>query len=125
MKVRFALVAMTLIAVAPLSAQRRGGRGGGAMNIDRLTTTYTLTGDQKSKTEALIKTYTDATEATQMWLASERAAGANVNADSAKKIADARTTFSTSFKALLTAPQSEKYDSIQKVMASRTRGGGA
>ena len=118
MTVRFALVAMTLMAVAPLSAQRRGG----TTNIDQLTTTYTLTGEQKSKTEALIKTYTDQTQATQQWMASERAAGANVNADSAKKIADARTTFNTSFKALLTVPQSEKYDSIQKVMASRARG---
>jgi len=125
MTARFALVAMMLVAVAPLSAQRRGGRGGGAMNIDQLTSTYSLTGEQKPKVEALIKTYDETSQPTMAWMASERANGAVTNADSAKKIADARTTFNAAFKAILTAPQAEKFDSIQKVMASRVRGGGA
>lgn len=124
MKARFALVAMMLVAVAPLSAQRRGGRGGG-MSIEQLTSTYTLTSDQKSKTEALLKTYDEKTQPTMAWMASERANGAVTNADSSKKLADLRTRFNTDFKAILTAPQAEKFDSIQRVMASRVRGGGA
>lgn len=121
MKARFALMAMMLVAVAPLSAQRRGG----GMTIDQLSSTYSLTSPQKPKVEALLKAYNDNTQPTMAWMASERANGAITNADSSKKLADARTKFNADFKAILTVPQAEKFDSIQKVMASRVRGGGA
>jgi len=133
MKSRFALLALMVVAASPLVAQgggggggmrRGGGGGGGAMNVDQLVTQYKLTGDQKTKTEALVKTYTDATQATQAWIRSEAQNGALPNADSAKKVADARTTFNTSFKALLTAPQAQVFDSVQAAMANRRRGGG-
>jgi len=136
MKARFALLALMAVAVVPLAAQggggggRRGGGGGGgrnggaAMNIDNLTTLYKLTADQKTKTEALIKTFTDETQKTQAWMASERQAGGAVNADSMKKVADARAAFETAFKQLLTAPQAETFDSVQKAQAGRRRGGG-
>ena len=131
MKTRLALLALMAVAVVPLSAQggggRRNGGGGGAgaaMNIDNLTTLYKLTADQKTKVEALIKTYTTTTQATQAWMASERQAGGAVNADSMKKITDARAIYDAAFKAVLTEPQAQVFDSVQKAQAGRRRGGG-
>lgn len=132
MKTRFALLAMMLIAVIPLSAQggggRRngggGGRGGAAPTIDNLVTMYKLSADQKTAAEALIKTYNTATQATQAWMRSEAQAGGAPNADSLKKITDARATFDSAFKALLTEPQAQVYDSVQKAQPVRRRGGG-
>ncbi len=130
MKTRYALLAMMFVAAIPLGAQgggggrRNGGGGGAAMNIDNLTTTYKLTADQKTAAEALIKTYTTATQATQAWMRSEAQAGGAQNADSLKKITDARATFDSGFKALLTAPQAQVYDSVQKAQPVRRRGGG-
>jgi hypothetical protein len=129
MKIRFAVLALMAVAVVPLSAQggggrRNGGGAGAALNIDNLTTLYKLTADQKTKAEALIKTYNTTTQPTQAWMASERQAGGAPNADSLKKITDARATFDAAFKALLTDPQVQVFDSVQKVQASRRRGGG-
>ena len=130
MKSRCAVLAMMSLAAVSLSAQVGGGRrngGGGAgaaMNIDNLTTTYKLTADQMTAAEALIKTYTTAAQATQAWMRSEARAGGAPNADSLKKITDARATFDTGFKALLTAPQAQVYDSVQKALPVRRRGGG-
>lgn len=130
MKSRFALLALAMVcAAAPLAAQGGGGggrRGGGGrgMNIDNLATMYSLSADQRTKTEALIKIFTDGTAATQTWIMSERQAGAVQNADSAKKIADARAKFNADFKALLTADQSKKFDSVQANPPARRGGGG-
>ena len=130
MKPRFALLAMLAIVVLPLSAQgrRNGGGGGGfgaaAMNIDNLATTYKLSSEQKTKTEALIKTFNDVTSKTISWIQSERRAGGASNADSAKKVTDARDAFNASFKALLTEPQAQVFDSLQKTLVGRRRGGG-
>jgi hypothetical protein len=139
MKSRFALLALIAVVAVPLSAQGGGGRraagggggggggfgGGGGMNVDNLATTYKLTGDQKTKTEALVKTFTDATQKTTAWIQSERQAGGAPNADSAKKVTDARDAFNASFKALLTEPQAAVYDSVQKAQpVVRRRGGG-
>ena len=130
MKSRFALVAMMLVAAAPLAAQGgggggggRGGRGGG-MNIDNMTTMYSLSADQKTKAEALIKIYTDQTTATQQWIMSQRQAGATANPDSAKKLTDARAKFNADFKALLTADQSKEVPIPVQANPPQRRGGG-
>ena len=94
------------------------------MNIDNLTATYKLTADQKTRTEALVKAYTTATQPTLAWMASERRAGGAANTDSLMKIADARAAFDTGFKALLTDPQAQVFDSVRKAQAGRRRGGG-
>jgi hypothetical protein len=126
MRSRFALLALLVVVAAPLAAQGGGmGRGGGrGMSIDQLTTQYSLSSDQKTKTDALLKIYNDGTTATQAWMRSEAQAGAARNADSAKKVSDALTKFNADFKALLAGPQIAKFDSIQAARASSRRGGG-
>lgn len=88
-----------------------------------MTTQYSLSADQKTKTEALVKIFTDGTAATQAWIQSERQAGAAVNADSMKKVADARAKFDADFKALLTADQSRLFDSVAAQRGAGRRGG--
>jgi hypothetical protein len=119
---------MILIAAVPLSAQggRRGGGGGGfggGMNLDQLTTDYGLNSRQKSQTDSLIKLFDKNTQATQAWIRNEAQNSATPNADSAKKVADARTAFNASFKSLLNPVQSTKFDSVQTAMCSRRRNG--
>jgi protein CpxP len=129
MKSRYALLALAVVcAAAPLAAQGGGGGGrrggGGGMNVDQMTTQYSLSADQKTKTVALIKIFTDGTAATQAWMMSEQQAGAARNADSTQKVTDARTKFNADFKALLTPDQSKTFDSVQTANAGRRRGGG-
>lgn len=130
MKSCLALLAMVVVAAAPLAAQGGGGGGmgraggGRGMSIDQLTTQYSLSSDQKTKTDALLKIYNDGTTATQAWIRSEQQAGAARNADSAKKVSDALAKFNADFKALLAGPQIAKFDSIQAARAGSRRGGG-
>ncbi|HEY3934019.1 MAG TPA: hypothetical protein VGL65_05315 [Gemmatimonadales bacterium] len=132
MKSRFALVAMMALAAAPLAAQGggggggggRGGRGGRGMSVDALTTLYTLTDDQKTKTQALLDDYNKGAQPLQQYMMSQRQAGATADADSMKKSQDLRTDFNTKFKAILTADQSKKFDSVQAAMPARRGGGG-
>ncbi|HEY4099765.1 MAG TPA: hypothetical protein VGM20_02685 [Gemmatimonadales bacterium] len=132
MKSRFALVAMLALAAAPLAAQGgggggggggRGGRGGG-MNVDAMTTLYTLTDDQKAKTQTLLDEYNKNAQPLMQYTRAQRQAGATVDPDSAKKSTDLRNDFNAKFKALLTADQSKKFDSVQTAMAARRGGGG-
>lgn len=133
MKSRFALLAMAVVSAAPLAAQgggmggmsMGGGRGGSRMmNIDRLTATYNLSAEQKTKAEGLIKIFNDGTAATQAWMMAQRQAAEARNADSAKKVMDAMAKFHAGFKALLAGPQIAKFDSIQAAHAARMGGRG-
>jgi hypothetical protein len=129
MKSRFALLAMVLVSAAPLAAQGGGGMGGGRggnrmMNIDTLTATYSLSADQKTKAEGLIKIYNDGTAATMAWMRTQRQAQAEIPADSSKKVTDAMAKFNADFKALLAGPQIAKFDSIQAARAARMGGRG-
>lgn len=123
MKFRFALLATLVVVAAPLAAQG-GRRGGGGMNVDNMATMYTLSADQKTRTDSLVKIFTAGTAATQAWIRSEAQAGAVANADSAKKVADARARFNADFKALLTPDQAKKFDSVQANPPARRGGGG-
>ncbi len=54
MKARFALVAIAMLVAAPLAAQGGGGgggmrMGGGAPNVESLTTLYSLSTEQQAK----------------------------------------------------------------------------
>jgi hypothetical protein len=129
MKSRFALLAMVLVSAAPLAAQGGGGMGGGRggnrmMNIDTMTAMYSLSADQKTKTEGLIKIYNDGTAATMAWMREQMQSGGGRNADSTKKVQDAMAKFNADFKALLAGPQIAKFDSVQAARAARMRGRG-
>jgi len=123
---RLAIVGLLVACASPLAAQGGGRMGGGrnVLNADTLTAQYNLTADQKTKTIALIKTYNDNTAATMAWMRSEQQSGGTRNADSAKKVADARATFDAAFKALLVGPQAARFDSVQAARAARGRGPG-
>ena len=126
MKSRFALLVMVVACAAPLAAQGGGGgmgRGGNRMmNIDTLTATYSLSADQKTKAEGLIKIYNDNTAATMAWMRAQMQSGGGRNADSSKKVQDAMAKFNADFKALLAGPQITKFDSIQAARAARMGG---
>lgn len=125
MKSRFALLAMVVVCAAPLAAQGGGRMGGGrGMSVDNLAATYSLSAEQKTKTEALLKIFNDNTAATSAWIMAQRQAGEARNADSAKKVSDAMTKFNADFKALLAGPQIAKFDSIQAARAARMGGRG-
>jgi hypothetical protein len=123
---RLAVLGILVACASPLAAQGGGRMGGGrnVLNADTLTAQYNLTADQKTKTIALIKTYNDSTAATMAWMRSEQQAGASRNADSAKKVTAARTTFDAAFKVILVGPQIARFDSIQAARAARGRGPG-
>ena len=125
MKSRFALLAMVMVSAAPLAAQGGGGMGRGGnrmMNADTLTAVYSLSADQKTKTEALLKVYNDGTAATMAWMRTQPRG--SVPADSMTKLRDAMTKFNADFKALLAGPQIAKFDSIQAARAARMGGRG-
>ena len=67
MKARLALAALMTVATLPLAAQGQRGMGR-QLSIDNLTTMYSLSAEQKTKTEALLATYTDATKGVQAWM---------------------------------------------------------
>jgi hypothetical protein len=126
MKSRLALLAMVVVSAAPLAAQGGGGMGrmGGTrmMNADTLTAVYSLSADQKTKTEGLLKIYNDGTAATMAWIRTQPRGSAPP--DSMKKIQDAMAKFNADFKALLAGPQIAKFDSIQAARAARMGGRG-
>jgi Spy/CpxP family protein refolding chaperone len=134
MKSRFALVAMLALAAAPLAAQGGGGGGGGGggrrggggrgMSVEALTTMYTLTDDQKAKTQTLLDEYNKGAQPLMQYMRSQQQNGATSDPDSMKKSQDLRTDFNSKFKALLTADQSKKFDSVQTAQAARRGGGG-
>jgi hypothetical protein len=126
MKSRLALLAMVLVSAAPLAAQGGGGMGGGRgnrmMNVDTLTAMYSLSADQKTKTEGFIKIYNDGTAATMAWVRTQPRGSAPP--DSIKKLQDAMAKFNADFKAILAGPQIAKFDSIQAARAARMGGRG-
>ncbi len=132
MKSRFALVAVMALLAAPVAAQGGGGggmgggggRGGGrGMNIDALTTMYTLTPEQVKKADALLVTYNAAAQPLQQYMMAARQGGGEINADSAKKSTELRAKFNADFKALLDADQAKKFDSVQANPPQRGGGG--
>lgn len=131
MKARFALAALATLIASPLAAQGGGMRmgGGGQMNIESLSTLYSLSTEQKTKTEDFLATYTDATKGVQAWMMKLRESGAAMGsirdtpgyADSMKKSADARASFDAEFKSILVGTQVAKFDSVAAARAARTR----
>jgi Spy/CpxP family protein refolding chaperone len=131
MKSRIALVALMVMATAPLAAQGGGGGGAGrgmgggrGMNIEAMTALYTLTPEQVTKADALLKAYQAQVMPLQQYMMAQRQAQAEVNPDSMKKSTEARTKFNADFKALLTADQAKKFDSVQAAQAARMGGRG-
>ncbi|HEY4321917.1 MAG TPA: hypothetical protein VGM77_12170 [Gemmatimonadales bacterium] len=131
MKSRFALLAMLVVAAAPLAAQGgggggggggRGGRGGRGMSIESMTTMYTLTADQVTKTQALLDDYNKNLAPLNAYM--QEAGRGNASPDSTKKMQGMRADFNTKFKALLDADQSKKFDSVQAAQAARMQGRG-
>ena len=123
MKSRLALLVMVVVSAAPLAAQGGGGgmgRGNRMMNADTLTAVYSLSAEQKTKTEGLLKIYNDGTAATMAWIRTQPRGSAPP--DSMKKIQDAMAKFNADFKALLAGPQIAKFDSIQAARAARMGG---
>jgi Spy/CpxP family protein refolding chaperone len=131
MKSRLALVAMLVVAAAPLAAQGGGGAPGGGrgmggrgMNIEAMTALYTLTPEQVTKADALLKKYQESTMPLQQYMMAQRQGGGEVNPDSMKKSTELRTKFNADFKALLTGDQVKKFDSVQAAQAARMGGRG-
>lgn len=131
MKSRLALVAMLVVAAAPLAAQGGGGppgggrgMGGRGMNIEAMTALYTLTPEQVTKADALLKAYQAQVMPLQQYMMAQRQGGGEVNADSMKKSTDLRTKFNADIKALLTGDQVKKFDSVQAAQAARMGGRG-
>lgn len=132
MKSRFALIAMLCVAAAPLAAQGGGqgqGRGmGGGVNIERMTTLYSLTPEQVAKATELKKTYDAQTAGVQAWMTKLRESGdmaamrdAPGAADSMKKMTTATEAYNAEFKKILTGAQVAKFDSVQAARAARMR----
>jgi hypothetical protein len=113
MKARFAVAAIMTLATAPLAAQGGARMGGQGMNLDNLTSMYSLSAEQKTKTETLLATYTEATKGVTAWMMKLRESGADRAAmasapgfaDSTKKQADASAKFRSRPAALARAPQ--------------------
>ena len=131
MKSRLALIALMTIATAPLAAQGGGMRmgGGQAMNVEALTSMYTLSTEQQTKTTTLVAAYNESTKGVQAWMMKLRESGADMAsirstpgfADSTKKMTDARAKFDADFKALLVGTQVAKFDSVTAARAARMR----
>ena len=129
MKARFALAAIMVLGTAPLAAQGGARMGQQGMSIDNLTTLYSLSAEQKTKTEALLATYTESTKGVTAWMMKLRESGADRQAmastpgfaDSTKKVNDSRAKFEADFKAILVGTQVAKFDSVAAVRAARMR----
>jgi Spy/CpxP family protein refolding chaperone len=140
MSIRFALVAVLALGVAPLAAQGGGGgMGGGGMRAGgmmaaapdaaKLTTDLGLDEAQAAKVTALVAAHKEATKGVQAWMDGIRASGdmqAMRNApgaqDSLAKMRTARTKFDADLKAILTADQAKKYDEMQAAARPRRPG---
>ncbi len=134
MKSPYALLALLVVVAAPLAAQGGGGSGGmgggrgmgGGINVEQMTTMYSLTPAQATKATELKKTYDASTAGVQAWIAKLRESGdmaamreAPGAADSMKKMTTAREAFNGEFKKILTAAQVTTFDSVQAARAAR------
>lgn len=134
MKSPYALLALLVVAAAPLAAQGGGGGGGmgggrgmgGGINVEQLTTLYSLTPAQAAKATELKKTYDASTAGVQAWITKMRESGdmaamreAPGAADSMKKMTTAREAFNAEFKKILTGAQVTTFDSVQAARAAR------
>ncbi|MEO5800580.1 MAG: hypothetical protein ABIZ70_02195 [Gemmatimonadales bacterium] len=137
MKSRFALLAIVCVAAAPLAAQGGGGapgggRGMGGINVEQMSTMYTLTPEQVAKANDLKKAYDTKTAGVTAWMTKLREGGGDMQsmrdtpgfADSMKKNTDARDSFNAEFKKILTGAQVTKFDSVQAARAARQRPAG-
>ena len=133
MKSRFALLAMMVIAAAPLAAQGGGGMGGmgggrgarGINNDSTMSAVLGLSADQHAKYKATLDTYNTANMSLMMYMRAQRQAQAEVSADSTAKQAALRTKLAADLKALLTPAQVTKFDSVVAANPPRApRGGG-
>src|SRR5512140_616134 len=114
MKSRFALLAMMVIAAAPLAAQGGGGGGGmggmgggrgmarGINNDSTMAAVLGLSADQHAKYKATLDTYNTANMSLRNYMMAQRQAQAEVSADSTAKQAALRTKLAADLKALLT-----------------------
>lgn len=137
MKSRFALLAMMVIAAAPLAAQGGGGGGGmggmgggrgmarGINNDSTMTAVLGLSADQHSKYKATLDAFNTANMSLMTYMRAQRSAEAEVSADSTAKQAALRTKLTADLKALLTPAQATKFDSVVAANPPRApRGGG-
>lgn len=127
MKSRFALLAMMVIAAAPLAAQGGGGRGGmarGIMNDSVMTSLLGLSADQHTKYKATLDTYNTANMSLMTYIRAQGQAGAEVSADSTAKRTAMRAKVTTDLKALLTPDQAKLFDSVVAAAPTGRRGGG-
>ena len=131
MKSRFALLAMMVIAAAPLAAQGGGGGGGmggrggrGIMNDSTMASLLNLTADQKTKYKATLDAYNTANMSLRTYMMAQRQAQAEVSADSTAKQAAMRAKVTADLKALLTPDQAKLFDSVVAAAPTgRGRGG--
>ncbi|MEN9576413.1 MAG: hypothetical protein RL514_4268 [Verrucomicrobiota bacterium] len=110
-----ALVLGALVAFSPVTqAQEKKGRSSPEEQVKQLTELLTLTAEQKTKLEPILKE-----QAEKM-----RAIFADQNTpkeDSRKKMGEMRTEFTGKIKALLTKEQGEKYDKFVAEMAAKRK----
>jgi Spy/CpxP family protein refolding chaperone len=134
MKSRFALLAMMVIAAAPLAAQGGGGGGGGMggmggggrggrgiMNDSTMASLLGLSADQHTKYKATLDAYNTANMSLMTYMRAQRTAQADVSPDSTAKQTAMRAKVTADLKALLTADQAKLFDSV--VTATPAGGG--
>ncbi len=134
MKSRFALLAMLVVAAAPLAAQGGGGGGGGmgggrgfARGINNDSTMAALLGlsaDQHTKYKATLDTYNTANMSLMTYMRGVQQDGGTPSADSMTKRTALRTKLTADLKALLTPAQATVFDSVVTATPQGRRGGG-
>ena len=136
MKSRFALLAMMVIAAAPVAAQGggggMGGMGGGGRGMARginndstMAAVLGLSADQHAKYKATLDAFNTANMSLMMYMRAQRQAQAEVSADSTAKQTAMRAKLAADLKALLTPAQATKFDSVVTANPPRApRGGG-
>lgn len=134
MKARLAVLSTLVLLAAPLAAQG-GGMGAGRGNpmamlsvptAEVLTEQLALTAEQQPKVAALIAVYDSTTKTDREAVAKLMEAGdmqAMRGNPAMAKVREARTTFTTELKALLTADQVAKYDELYPQRMGRRPGG--
>ncbi len=124
MKSRFALLALLVVAVSPLAAQR-GGRGfgpQGILNYDQMNALLKLSSPQKTAYQAALTTYNKVVQPLQQYTRDQRQAGAVVSPDSTKKQQDVFDSFKMSIDSILTDVQKPKFDSVAAATGRGARG---
>ncbi len=124
MKSRFALLALLVVAVSPLAAQR-GGRGfgpTGVLNYDQMNSLLKLSSQQKTRYQAALTTYNKLVQPLQQYTRDQRQAGAVVSADSTRKQQDVFDSFRSSIDSMLTDVQRPKFDSVAALTGRGARG---